>query len=187
MGHVLRIVYSGCNATSAGVAKGIAPADTGAWVVGGCRCLPADRPVGRGPWYERTCSRSLAGIGGRHQRSGGRPEGCGGSGITRSSHSRDAGLISMTNTQTTNTQTTTTRESNPIARRMTIRTGQTMRFTQSAFTSGRSAPSRRAQRCPPHAWDCPVLTKLDPSAVAWTCSGCGAIANTPVGAPRPHA
>jgi hypothetical protein len=50
----------------------------------------------------------------------------------------------------------------------------------------RRAPSRKARSCPPHTWDCPVRTKLDPSAVAWTCSGCGAIVNVPVGAPRPH-
>jgi hypothetical protein len=46
-------------------------------------------------------------------------------------------------------------------------------------------PHSDVRRCPPHAWDCPVLTKLDPLAIAWTCSACGAIVNAPVGAPRP--
>lgn len=32
------------------------------------------------------------------------------------------------------------------------------------------------QPCPPHAWDCPVVMKLDPEHVAWTCRRCGAIA-----------
>ena len=41
--------------------------------------------------------------------------------------------------------------------------------------------------CPPHRWDCPVLTKLDPLAIAWTCRACGDIVTTPVGAPRPDA
>lgn len=31
------------------------------------------------------------------------------------------------------------------------------------------------QPCPPHAWDCPVIMKLDPDHVAWTCKRCGAI------------
>jgi hypothetical protein len=34
-------------------------------------------------------------------------------------------------------------------------------------------------------WDCPVLTKLDPLAIAWTCARCGEIVSAPVGAPRP--
>lgn len=42
------------------------------------------------------------------------------------------------------------------------------------------------RHCSPHTWDCPVLMKLDPSAVAWTCAGCGAIVTAPVGAPRPQ-
>jgi len=37
-----------------------------------------------------------------------------------------------------------------------------------------------------HSWDCPVLMKLDPESIAWTCATCGAIATAPVGAPRPH-
>jgi len=39
--------------------------------------------------------------------------------------------------------------------------------------------------CPPHAWGCPVVMKLDPRSVAWTCAGCGAIATVPIGAPAP--
>jgi len=34
------------------------------------------------------------------------------------------------------------------------------------------------QLCPPHAWRCPVLMKLDPEHVAWTCERCGAVART---------
>ncbi len=30
--------------------------------------------------------------------------------------------------------------------------------------------------CPPHCWRCPVIMKLDPAHVAWTCARCGAIA-----------
>ena len=30
--------------------------------------------------------------------------------------------------------------------------------------------------CPPHAWTCPVIMKLDPEHVAWTCGRCGKIA-----------
>ncbi len=32
--------------------------------------------------------------------------------------------------------------------------------------------------CPPHAWGCPKVMKLDPDHVAWTCERCGAIAMT---------
>ena len=32
------------------------------------------------------------------------------------------------------------------------------------------------QICPPHRWGCPVLMKLDPEHIAWTCGCCGAIA-----------
>jgi hypothetical protein len=39
--------------------------------------------------------------------------------------------------------------------------------------------------CPPHTWGCPVVMKVDPRSVAWTCSGCGAIATVPVGEPPP--
>ena len=42
-----------------------------------------------------------------------------------------------------------------------------------------------AHDCPPHAWGCPVVMKLDPRSVAWTCAHCGAIVTVPVGAPRP--
>jgi hypothetical protein len=34
------------------------------------------------------------------------------------------------------------------------------------------------QPCPPHEWDCPVIMKLDPDHVAWTCRRCGAICLT---------
>ena len=30
--------------------------------------------------------------------------------------------------------------------------------------------------CPPHDWRCPVIMKLDPAHVAWTCARCGATA-----------
>lgn len=39
--------------------------------------------------------------------------------------------------------------------------------------------------CPPHAWGCPVIMKLDPEHVAWTCGRCGAIATTGDPAVRP--
>jgi hypothetical protein len=39
--------------------------------------------------------------------------------------------------------------------------------------------------CPPHDWGCPVLMKLDPEHVAWTCARCGAIATSDDGAQRP--
>ncbi len=42
-------------------------------------------------------------------------------------------------------------------------------------------------RCPPHGWGCPVVMKLDPHLVAWTCADCGAIATAPAGAPPPVA
>jgi hypothetical protein len=29
-------------------------------------------------------------------------------------------------------------------------------------------------QCPPHDWGCPVIMKLDPAHVAWTCARCGA-------------
>jgi hypothetical protein len=32
--------------------------------------------------------------------------------------------------------------------------------------------------CPPHRWGCPVIAKLDPEHVAWTCERCGAVAMT---------
>jgi hypothetical protein len=32
--------------------------------------------------------------------------------------------------------------------------------------------------CPPHRWDCPVIMKLDPEHVAWTCARCGSVATT---------
>jgi len=44
-----------------------------------------------------------------------------------------------------------------------------------------------ARPCPPHTWGCPVVMKVDPRSVAWTCASCGAIATVPVGAPPPAA
>lgn len=41
------------------------------------------------------------------------------------------------------------------------------------------------QKCPPHAWDSPVIMKTDPEHVAWTCSRCGAIATSNDRAIRP--
>ncbi|MGA2321054.1 MAG: hypothetical protein ABSG95_09995 [Solirubrobacteraceae bacterium] len=41
------------------------------------------------------------------------------------------------------------------------------------------------QLCPPHDWRCPVIIKLDPDHVAWTCARCGAIATTDDPAVRP--
>jgi len=41
------------------------------------------------------------------------------------------------------------------------------------------------QPCPPHAWSSPVIMKLDPEHVAWTCGRCGAIAVTTDPASRP--
>jgi hypothetical protein len=34
------------------------------------------------------------------------------------------------------------------------------------------------QLCPPHDWRCPVVTKLDPEHVAWTCAACGEVASS---------
>ena len=39
--------------------------------------------------------------------------------------------------------------------------------------------------CPPHDWGCPVVMKLDPEHVAWTCGRCGAIATTDDAQQRP--
>jgi hypothetical protein len=39
--------------------------------------------------------------------------------------------------------------------------------------------------CPPHAWGCPVVMKVDPERVAWTCGRCGEIATTADHASRP--
>jgi hypothetical protein len=41
------------------------------------------------------------------------------------------------------------------------------------------------QPCPPHAWDSPVIMKVDPEHVAWTCRRCGAIAMSDDPAVRP--
>jgi hypothetical protein len=60
------------------------------------------------------------------------------------------------------------------------------RLNGATLAPPRPVLDRRDRHCPPHTWDCPVLMKLDPLAVAWTCGSCGAIVTTPVGAPRPH-
>jgi hypothetical protein len=41
------------------------------------------------------------------------------------------------------------------------------------------------QPCPPHDWRSPVITKIDPEHVAWTCAQCGAIATTDDPSVRP--
>ena len=41
------------------------------------------------------------------------------------------------------------------------------------------------QVCPPHRWGCPVIMKLDPEHVAWTCGRCGAVALSDDLAARP--
>jgi hypothetical protein len=41
------------------------------------------------------------------------------------------------------------------------------------------------QSCRPHDWGCPVVLKLDPDHVGWTCAHCGAIATTDDPAVRP--
>ena len=32
--------------------------------------------------------------------------------------------------------------------------------------------------CPRHRWGCPVIMKLDPEHVAWTCGRCGLVATS---------
>lgn len=39
--------------------------------------------------------------------------------------------------------------------------------------------------CPPHRWSCPVIMKLDPAHVAWTCGRCGLIATSDDRSVRP--
>jgi hypothetical protein len=39
-------------------------------------------------------------------------------------------------------------------------------------------PNAPPGRCPPHRWGCPVVMKLDPEHVAWTCGWCGLIATS---------
>ena len=41
------------------------------------------------------------------------------------------------------------------------------------------------QVCPPHRWGCPVIMKLAPEHVAWTCGRCGAVALSDDLAARP--
>lgn len=43
-----------------------------------------------------------------------------------------------------------------------------------------------AQFCPPHEWGCPVIMKLDPDHVAWTCAHCGVMAFSHDLASRPE-
>jgi len=53
------------------------------------------------------------------------------------------------------------------------------------LASALHAPGRPGRDCPPHTWGCPVVMKVDPRSVAWTCAGCGAIATVPVGETPP--
>jgi len=39
------------------------------------------------------------------------------------------------------------------------------------------------QVCPPHEWGCPIVAKLAPDEVTWTCRRCGAIARGSAAAP----
>ncbi|HWF74401.1 MAG TPA: hypothetical protein VG186_13720 [Solirubrobacteraceae bacterium] len=57
---------------------------------------------------------------------------------------------------------------------------------ETTLAPGRRELHHRDTPCPPHTWDCPVVMKLDPLALAWTCGSCGAITTTPIGMPRPH-
>lgn len=43
-------------------------------------------------------------------------------------------------------------------------------------TVGHAGAPEPASLCPPHNWRCPVIMKLDPDHVAWTCARCGAMA-----------
>lgn len=40
--------------------------------------------------------------------------------------------------------------------------------------------------CPPHSWASPVVMKVDPEHVAWTCARCGAISLTDNPTVRPE-
>jgi hypothetical protein len=51
----------------------------------------------------------------------------------------------------------------------------------------RSADEAPRALCPPHDWRCPVIMKLDPEHVAWTCARCGAMALSDDLALRPAA
>jgi hypothetical protein len=55
-----------------------------------------------------------------------------------------------------------------------------------ARTPRHGAPAARPP-CPPHDWRCPVIMKLDPDHVAWTCARCGAMALSDDLALRPAA
>jgi hypothetical protein len=39
-------------------------------------------------------------------------------------------------------------------------------------------PSLALSVCPPHRWGCPVIMKLDPDHIAWTCGWCGVVATS---------
>jgi len=62
-----------------------------------------------------------------------------------------------------------------------------LRFNGNALAPQLREPGLTDQVCPPHAWGCPVVMKVDPRSVAWTCASCGAIATTAVGADAPPA
>jgi hypothetical protein len=58
-----------------------------------------------------------------------------------------------------------------------------------AVANGTAERSAQAvvKPCPPHDWRCPVIMKLDPDHVAWTCARCGAMALSDDTALRPAA
>ena len=64
---------------------------------------------------------------------------------------------------------------------MSIQPHQTTNGT--AFAAANHARGPSTHGCPPHTWGCPVVMKLDPRSVAWTCAGCGAIVTVPHGGP----
>jgi len=63
--------------------------------------------------------------------------------------------------------------------------GHETRLNGNALAPRLRARTPHARSCPPHHWDCPVVMKLDPRSVAWTCASCGAIVTTPDAAVRP--
>jgi hypothetical protein len=63
--------------------------------------------------------------------------------------------------------------------------GRDPRLNATPLARRRREPWASDRNCPPHAWGCPVLMKLDPQSVAWTCAKCGAIVGVPTDAPPP--
>ena len=60
-----------------------------------------------------------------------------------------------------------------------------LRVIGTATGSGRRDGHLLLRDCLPHDWGCPVLAKLEPESVAWTCAKCGMITMVPAGTPRP--